>query len=32
MERTIRILNQEAAGISEKLTIPCDEGGTETGV
>jgi hypothetical protein len=32
MERTIRILNQEAAGINEKLTIPCDERGTASGV
>jgi hypothetical protein len=32
MERTIRILNQEAAVISEKLTIPCDERGTTSGV
>jgi hypothetical protein len=32
MERTIRILNQEAAAISQKLTIPCDERGTTTGV
>jgi hypothetical protein len=32
MERTIRILNQEAAVISEKLTIPCDERGTRSGV
>jgi hypothetical protein len=32
MERTIRILNQEAAVISEKLTIPCDERGTSSGV
>src|SRR5213079_349535 len=31
MVRTIRIPNQEAAGISEKLTIPCDERGTSTG-
>lgn len=27
MERTIRILDQEAAGIRAKLTIPCDERG-----
>jgi hypothetical protein len=32
MERTIRILNQEATAISQKLTIPCDERGTTTGV
>jgi hypothetical protein len=32
MERTIRILNQEAAGISKKLTIPCDERGNRSGV
>ena len=32
MERTIRILNQEAAVISQKLTIPCDERGTSSGV
>ena len=32
MERTIRILNQEAAVISGKLTIPCDERGTTSGV
>jgi Protein of unknown function (DUF4239) len=32
MERTIRILNQEAAVINEKLTIPCDERGTSSGV
>jgi hypothetical protein len=32
MQRTIRILNQEAAVISEKLTIPCDERGTSSGV
>jgi hypothetical protein len=31
MERTIRILNQEAAVLSEKLTIPCDEQGTSSG-
>ena len=28
MERGIRILNQEAAVVSRKLTIPCDERGT----
>ena len=27
MERTIRILDQEAAALSESLTIPCDERG-----
>ena len=32
MERTIRILNQEAAVISGKLTIPCDDRGTTSGV
>ena len=32
MERTIRLLNQEAAVISEKLTIPCDERGTTSGI
>jgi len=31
MERTIRILNQEAAVISEKLRVPCDERGTPRG-
>jgi hypothetical protein len=31
MERTIRILNQEAAAISEKLTIPCDDRGNPRG-
>ena len=28
MERTIHILDQEAAALSEKLTIPCDKQGT----
>jgi hypothetical protein len=28
MERAIHILDQEAAVISEKLTIPCDQRGT----
>jgi hypothetical protein len=32
MERTIRILNEEAPVISEKLTIPCDERGATSGV
>lgn len=32
MERTLRITNQEAAVISEKLTIPCDARGTTSGV
>ena len=32
MERTLRITNQEAAVIGEKLTIPCDERGTTSGV
>jgi hypothetical protein len=31
MERAIRILDQEAANVSGKLTIPCDEGGIPTG-
>jgi hypothetical protein len=31
MERAIHILDQEAAVISEKLTIPCDERGTPRG-
>jgi hypothetical protein len=31
MERTIRILNQEAAVIRQKLTIPCDERGATSG-
>ena len=31
MERTLRILDQEAGVISEKLTIPCDERGTPSG-
>src|SRR5947207_11067240 len=31
MERTLRILNQEAAVLSEKLTIPCGERGTSHG-
>ena len=31
MERTIRILDQEAADINQKLTIPCDERGTRSG-
>ena len=31
MERTIRILDQEAAALSEKLTIPCDERGAPSG-
>ena len=31
MERTIHILDNEAAVISEKLTIPCDERGTRSG-
>ena len=32
MERTIRILDQEAAATNVKLTIPCDERGTKTGI
>ena len=31
MERTIRILGQEAAVIGAKVTIPCDEQGTQRG-
>ena len=31
MERTIRILDQEANALNEKLTIPCDERGTPSG-
>jgi hypothetical protein len=31
MERTIRVINQEAAVLSEKLTIPCDQRGTPSG-
>jgi hypothetical protein len=31
MERAIRILDQEAATVSGKLTIPCDERGIPTG-
>ena len=31
MERTIRVLDQEAALISERLTIPCDERGAPSG-
>jgi hypothetical protein len=31
MERAIRILDQEAANVSGKLTIPCDERGIPTG-
>jgi hypothetical protein len=31
MERTIRIINQEAAVLSEKLTIPCNQRGTPSG-
>ena len=31
MERTIHILDQEAAAINQKLTIPCDERGTRSG-
>lgn len=31
MERTIHILDREAAVVSEKLTIPCDERGTRSG-
>jgi hypothetical protein len=31
MERAIRILDQEAATVGGKLTIPCDEGGIPTG-
>ncbi len=31
MERTIRILDHEAAVIKAKLTIPCDEQGTQRG-
>jgi len=30
MERTIRILDQEAAAFNQKLTIPCNEQGTRT--
>jgi hypothetical protein len=28
MERAVRILNQEAAALSERVTVPCDERGT----
>jgi len=31
MERTIRVINQEAAVLSEKLTIPCNQRGTPSG-
>jgi hypothetical protein len=31
MERTVRILGQEAADSREKLTIPCNALGTTTG-
>jgi hypothetical protein len=31
MERGIRILNQEASVVGEKLPIPCDEEGTPRG-
>jgi hypothetical protein len=31
MERTIRILDQEAAAFNQELTIPCDERGTRSG-
>ncbi len=30
MERTIRILDQEAAATNQNLTVPCDERGTRT--
>ena len=32
MERTIHILDQESAAFDQKLTIPCDEQGTKTGI
>jgi hypothetical protein len=31
MERTIRILDQDAAAMNQKLTIPCDARGTRSG-